>query len=44
MEKLEKIVVVLLLMAFASLFVAYVTFLPADDTVNYHPINRVVIH
>lgn len=32
MEKEEKIVVVLLVMAVASLTVAYVTFLPADDT------------
>ena len=32
MEKEEKIVVVLLVMAVASLTVAYATFLPADDT------------
>lgn len=32
MEKEEKIVVVLLVMAVASLAVAYITFLPAGDT------------
>jgi DNA/RNA endonuclease YhcR with UshA esterase domain len=32
MEKEEKIVVVLLMMAVASLSVAYVTFLPSEDT------------